>query len=42
MAMTEEESSSDPPKEGWVPANHLEKLVSGITMSLIRLLLECG
>ena len=30
MAMTEEESSGDPPKEGWVPANHLEKLISGI------------
>ena len=29
MAVTEEESRSEPLKEGWVPANHLEKLISG-------------
>ena len=30
MATTEEESSNEPLKEGWVPANHLEKkLISG-------------
>ena len=29
MAVTEEESRSEPLKEGWVPVNHLEKLISG-------------
>ena len=45
MAMTEEETSSEPLKEGWVPANHLEKLISRMSLSyhnFFVLVNQCG